>query len=49
MVTAAATGERGLTWSGSATSRFVYVLGVAGAVAVVPAAVLLVAGLNQAW
>jgi hypothetical protein len=45
MVVAAATGERGLTWTGSLLNRVVFALYVASAVAVVPAAMLLIAGL----
>lgn len=48
MVLAAASGERGLGWKGSAISRLVFGLYVVGAVAVFPAAFLLVAGLVRA-
>lgn len=48
MVIAAATGQRGLTWSGSALNRFIFALYVVGAVAVFPAAFLLVVGLYRA-
>jgi hypothetical protein len=48
MLIAAATGERGVTWSGSATSRLVFGLYVVSAVTVFPAAFLLVAGLIRA-
>lgn len=45
MLVAAVTGERGLGWTGSSTNKTVYALYVAGAVAVFPSLVLLVAGL----
>jgi hypothetical protein len=45
MVIAAATGERGLTWTGSVLNRVVFALYVASAVAVFPAALLLIVGL----
>lgn len=45
MVIAAATGERGLTWRGSAISRLVFALYVASAVTAFPAAFLLLGGL----
>jgi hypothetical protein len=48
MMLAAATGERGVTWSGSPVSRFVFALYVVGAIAVFPAAGLLVVGLLRA-
>jgi hypothetical protein len=48
MVVAAATGDRGLTWSGSLVNRLVFALYVAGAIAVFPAAILLIAGFVQA-
>jgi hypothetical protein len=48
MILAAATGERGVTWKGSRTSRLVFGLYVVGAVAVFPALALLIAGLLRA-
>ncbi len=48
MVIAAATGQRGLTLSGSPTNRLVFVLYVASAVAAFPAVALLAAGLFSA-
>lgn len=48
MIIAAASGERGLGWNGSSTNRLVYGLYLVGAVAVFPAAFLLVAGLLRA-
>jgi len=47
MTIAAASGERGLSWSGSPLSRLVFGLYVVGAVAVFPAAFLLILGLVQ--
>jgi len=48
MVVAAATGTRGLTWSGSFLNRLVFALYVVGAIAVFPAAILLIAGFARA-
>jgi hypothetical protein len=48
MVIAAATGQRGLTLSGSATNRLVFILYVTSAVTAFPAAFLLLAGLFNA-
>jgi multisubunit Na+/H+ antiporter MnhG subunit len=48
MIIAAATGQRGVDWSGSATSKCVFGLYVVGAVAVFPALALLIAGLLHA-
>lgn len=48
MVIAATTGERGLGWRGSSANRLVFGLYVVGAVAVFPAACLLMAGLALA-
>jgi hypothetical protein len=48
MVLAAATGDRGLTWSGSIINRTVFALYVASAVTVFPAAFLLLTGLVRA-
>jgi hypothetical protein len=48
MLIAAAGGERGLGWHGSNTNKLVYGLYVVGAIAVFPAAFLLVAGLLRA-
>ena len=45
MVMAAASGERGLSWRGSPVNRLVFALYVVGAVAVFPAAFLLILGL----
>ena len=45
---AAATGDRGLTWSGSLVNRLVFALYVAGPIAVFPAAILLIAGFVRA-
>lgn len=47
MVMAAASGERGLSWSGSPVNRLVFALYVVGAVAVFPAAFLLILGLAR--
>lgn len=48
MVIAAATGQRGLAFSGSSTNKIVFVLYLVGAVAVFPASVALMAGLLRA-
>jgi hypothetical protein len=48
MMVAAASGERGLTGTGSLTSRLVFWLYVAGAITVFPGVFLLIAGLLQA-
>lgn len=48
MFIAAATGHRGLSWHGSNADRLVFALYVAGALAVFPAALLLIAGFSQA-
>ena len=48
MVLAAGSGERGLSWKGSGTNKLVYALYVVGAIAVFPAAFLLVVGLLNA-
>jgi len=47
MIIAAASGERGLRWRGSPLNRLVFALYVVGAVAVFPAAFLLILGLVQ--
>jgi len=48
MVIAAATGDRGLGWTGLTANRLVFALYVVGAAAVFPAAVLLILGLFRA-
>ena len=48
MVIAAATGQRGLRFSGSGTNKLVFVLYLVGGVAVFPASVVLIAGLLRA-
>lgn len=48
MIVAAATGQRGVDWSGSVTSKSVFGLYVVGAVAVFPALALLIGGLLHA-
>ncbi len=48
MMIAATTGERGLTWKGTPTSRLVFMLYVVGAIVVFPAAFLFTAGLFRA-
>ena len=48
MIIAAATGQRGVDWSGSATSKSVFGLYVVSAVAVFPALALFIAGLLYA-
>ena len=48
MVIAAATGQRGLRFSGSGTDKLVFVLYLVGGVAVFPASFVLIAGLLRA-
>lgn len=49
MILAAVTGARGVTWTGSGTSRMVFVLYVISAITAFPAAGILVVGLWRAW
>jgi hypothetical protein len=49
MVIAAATGFRGVTWTGSVVSRLVFILYVTSAVAAFPAVGILMVGLWRAW
>ena len=48
MVIAAATGQRGLAFSGSGTNKLIFVLYLLGGVAVFPASAALIAGLFNA-
>jgi hypothetical protein len=48
MIIAAASGQRGLSFSGSPTNKLVFALYVVGAVAVFPAGAAFVAGLVRA-